>query len=212
MLDKLSARDKKTLGIIWGFAALLFIVILIRDSDVLPLLKLAILIAGGLFFLGRGVMWARAPKSAAGPAPQPAAPRPDPTPLRAAALARAPKKAPETADEDFDGDGVLEGKQEGDAPPVLVAARAGGADDLKRLRGVGPKLESILNKMGFYHFDQIAGWSADQVAWVDANLEGVNKGRASRDQWVGQAQVLASGGETEFSKRVDSGDVPSSQG
>ena len=60
--------------------------------------------------------------------------------------------------------------------------------------------------MGVYHFDQVASWSADEIAWVDANLEGF-KGRVSRDNWVDQAKLLASGGETEFSKRVEGGDV-----
>ena len=60
--------------------------------------------------------------------------------------------------------------------------------------------------MGFYHFDQIAAWSDDEVAWVNANLKGF-KGRVSRDNWVEQAKILAAGGETEFSKRVDKGEV-----
>ncbi|MDX5369017.1 MAG: NADH-quinone oxidoreductase subunit E, partial [Alphaproteobacteria bacterium] len=37
------------------------------------------------------------------------------------------------------------------------------------------------------------------------------KGRIERDDWIGQAKVLAEGGETEFSKRVEKGDVPSSK-
>jgi predicted flap endonuclease-1-like 5' DNA nuclease len=60
--------------------------------------------------------------------------------------------------------------------------------------------------MGYYHFDQIAAWTDKEVAWVDENLQGF-KGRVSRDNWVDQAKILASGGETEFSKRVDEGDV-----
>ena len=108
--------------------------------------------------------------------------------------------------EDYDGDGVFEGADEGTKPATLEAARPGGADNLKEIKGVGPKLEKMLNEMGFYHFDQIAGWSADEVAWVNANLSGF-KGRVSRDNWVEQAKILAEGGETEFSKRVDKGGV-----
>ena len=67
-------------------------------------------------------------------------------------------------------------------------------------------MEKMLNGMGFYHFDQIAAWSADEVAWVNANLEGF-KGRVTRDNWVEQAKILAAGGETEFSKRARDGDV-----
>jgi len=108
--------------------------------------------------------------------------------------------------QDYDGDGVVEGSNEGSKPATLSAARDGNADDLKRIKGIGPKLEKLCNSLGFYHFDQIAAWSADEVAWVDANLEGF-KGRVTRDTWVEQAKLLATGQETEFSKKVDKGDV-----
>jgi NADH-quinone oxidoreductase subunit E len=88
----------------------------------------------------------------------------------------------------------------GTRPAALAAARDGRPDDLKRIKGVGPKLEALLNRLGFWHFDQVAGWSEAELAWVDANLEGF-KGRASRDDWVAQAKILAAGGETEFSAR-----------
>ena len=91
-------------------------------------------------------------------------------------------------------------------PQGLGAARAGGADDLKKIKGVGPKLEELLHSLGFWHFDQIGGWSAREIAWVDSHLEGFN-GRATRDDWVGQAKILAAGGETEFSQRVGKGEV-----
>ena len=91
-------------------------------------------------------------------------------------------------------------------PEGLSAAREGGADDLKKIKGVGPKLEQLLHSLGFYHFDQIAAWGAAEVAWVDENLQGF-KGRVSRDEWVAQAAQLAGGGETDFSKRVEDGDV-----
>lgn len=60
--------------------------------------------------------------------------------------------------------------------------------------------------MGVFHFDQIAGWRAEEVAWVDENLEGF-RGRVSRDEWVAQSKVLAQGGTTEFSKKVKKGGV-----
>ncbi|MFO6465957.1 NADH-quinone oxidoreductase subunit E [Jannaschia sp. KMU-145] len=88
----------------------------------------------------------------------------------------------------------------GTKPATMDAPKSTGADDLKRIRGVGPKLEKMLNGMGFWHFDQIAAWSDREIAWVDGNLEGF-KGRARRDEWVKQARVLAEGGETEFSSR-----------
>jgi len=95
---------------------------------------------------------------------------------------------------------------EGTRPAALTAPRDGKADDLKQIKGVGPKMERLCNELGFYHFDQIAAWTADEVAWVDNNLQGF-KGRVSRDNWVDQARTLASGDETEFSKRVQDGGV-----
>ncbi len=69
------------------------------------------------------------------------------------------------------------------------------------IKGVGPKLERLLHSIGIYHYDQVAKWTAEELAWVDENLVGF-KGRASRDEWVAQAKLLASGQETEFSKRA----------
>jgi len=89
----------------------------------------------------------------------------------------------------------------GTKPATLSEARDGKADDLKMIKGVGPKLETLLHSLGFYHFDQVAAWTGDELAWVDENLEGF-KGRASRDEWVAQAKLLAAGEETEFSKRA----------
>jgi len=75
-------------------------------------------------------------------------------------------------------------------PEGLTAPRGGVADDLKEISGVGPKMEKLLHKLGYFHFDQVAAWSASDVAWVDENLEGF-KGRVSRDNWVPQAKKLA---------------------
>lgn len=77
-------------------------------------------------------------------------------------------------------------------PKALKAARGGKPDDLKLVKGIGPKLEMLCNKLGFYHFDQIANWTAAEIAWVDENLEGF-KGRVTRDEWVVQARDLAAG-------------------
>ncbi|MEP4248546.1 NADH-quinone oxidoreductase subunit E [Tateyamaria sp.] len=89
----------------------------------------------------------------------------------------------------------------GTKPATLDAARDGGADNLKMIKGVGPKLESLLHRLGFFHFDQVAAWTADEIVWVDQNLEGF-KGRVSRDNWVAQAGPLSRGEETEFSQRA----------
>ena len=77
-------------------------------------------------------------------------------------------------------------------PAALAAPRGGKADNLKLIKGVGPRLEALCNSLGFWHFDQIANWTAAEVAWVDNNLEGF-KGRVSRDEWIPQARDLAAG-------------------
>jgi predicted flap endonuclease-1-like 5' DNA nuclease len=77
-------------------------------------------------------------------------------------------------------------------PAGLSAARGGRPDDLKEIVGVGPVLEKLLHKLGFFHFDQVGAWTASEIAWVDENLEGF-KGRVTRDNWVPQARDLAKG-------------------
>jgi len=75
-------------------------------------------------------------------------------------------------------------------PERLSGPRDGqSADDLKKISGVGPKLEALLNEMGFFHFDQIAAWTPAEIAWVDARLK--FKGRIERDDWIAQAAGFA---------------------
>ena len=93
----------------------------------------------------------------------------------------------------------------GDGKPPLYVEKPDDADDLKQIKGVGPGLEKTLNELGVYTFAQITQWGADDIAWVDGNLR--FKGRIERDDWVSQAKVLAAGGDTEFSKRVEDGGV-----
>ncbi|MGH1578306.1 NADH-quinone oxidoreductase subunit E [Planktotalea sp.] len=128
----------------------------------------------------------------------------------AKAEAKAPKEKPATAKKvakaeaaKVDTSAVASA---GTKPKTRKAPRKSGADDLKMIKGVGPKLEKLLNTLGFFHFNQISKWTDAEVAWVDQNLEGF-KGRVSRDNWVKQAEVLASGGETEFATRVKKGGV-----
>ncbi len=84
------------------------------------------------------------------------------------------------------------------APKLMKAPRAGGADRLTMISGVGPKIEGILHKLGIFHFDQIASWKRTEVAWVDDQLK--FKGRIDREDWIKQAKALAKGGEAEYIK------------
>ena len=66
--------------------------------------------------------------------------------------------------------------------------------------------KELLNSLGYYHFDQIAEWTPAEIAWVDENLKGF-KGRVTRDGWVAQAEILAKGGDTEFSIKSRKGEA-----
>jgi len=98
---------------------------------------------------------------------------------------------------------------EDEKPTLLSAPRNGEKDNLTRIKGIGLKIEAALNEIGIYHFDQIATWNKENIAWADSTLG--FPGRAEREQWVTQAKALAVGEETEFSKRVDAGKVSSSK-
>ncbi len=83
-------------------------------------------------------------------------------------------------------------------PHALPTARGGKADDLKQIKGIGPKNEKILHNLGIYHFDQIAAWKPEQVSWVDDHLQ--FDGRIEREEWIEQARLLAAGDSSEFSR------------
>lgn len=130
------------------------------------------------------------PEHAAAPVRKPA-PQVEAAPEPAAVAAAKPETpaAPKSAPQDT---GAEASDEEGTKPEILTAARAGGADDLRKIKGIGPRLETMLNEMGFYHYDQIAAWGAGEITWVDARLK--FKGRIVRDDWVAQAAKLASEG------------------
>lgn len=111
------------------------------------------------------------------PLHQPTAPKPqrvEPAPLSA----KSPTE-PATAKE-----------KSGDAKPLaLAAAREGKADNLKQIKGIGPKIEASLYAMGVFHIDQIAGWSKANAEWVEGQL--AFKGRIRRERWVEQAIELS---------------------
>lgn len=110
---------------------------------------------------------------AVAPVPEPVAPpTPEPTP---APVAETPAPAP--------------------APAASAAA-----DDLTRIKGVGPKLVALLGELGVTTYADIAAWSDADVARIDAEL-GRFKGRITRDQWVEQAKLLTSGDETAFTEK-----------
>jgi predicted flap endonuclease-1-like 5' DNA nuclease len=75
--------------------------------------------------------------------------------------------------------------------PAWLAGPEGQADDLQRIRGIGPSIEKTLHELGIHHFRQIAGFTPDNVAWVSQRLR--FKGRIEREDWIGQAKKLVAG-------------------
>ena len=81
-------------------------------------------------------------------------------------------------------------------PPAAAAA----SDDLTQIKGLGPKLAALLGELGVTSFAQIAAWSDQDIAVIDAQL-GRFSGRITRDQWVAQAQLLVAGDEAGFAEK-----------
>jgi nucleotidyltransferase/DNA polymerase involved in DNA repair len=86
-------------------------------------------------------------------------------------------------------------------PAGLARPRAGVPDNLTRIRGIGERNEVRLNNLGIYHFGQIASWTPAEVRWIGQYLAFPE--RIERDDWVGQAMILASGGDTGFEKSAE---------
>lgn len=72
---------------------------------------------------------------------------------------------------------------------ILLAKPKGVADDLKAINGIGPKLETTLNKAGIFHYWQIAGLTDRQIEALDSKLD--FRGRMAREDWIDQARKLA---------------------
>ncbi len=60
-------------------------------------------------------------------------------------------------------------------------------DDLTELRGVGPKVAQALRAAGITTFEQIAGWSEEDIEKIAPQIK-TAVGRIKKADWVGQAQ------------------------
>lgn len=119
------------------------------------------------------------PPSKTAPAPAPS-PRPAPRPRKKPAAEEKPASPPP-------------GKPK-------IAAAVGDPDNLRLIKGVGPKLNSLLNKLGVTRFDQIAAWKEQDIAEMDQYLETFS-GRITRDSWIDQAKFLAKDDIAGFEKK-----------
>ena len=127
-------------------------------------------------------------------------------PVEPVAIAQPEKPAPtNTARAEKPAEPQAEGVKPEGIADVPVSAR----DDLKRISGIGPKIEDTLNGLGIFKYAQIAAWTPDNAAWVDGYLS--FRGRIARENWIEQAKDLAAGKATAFASRVDRGEVDSSK-
>ncbi|PHR19146.1 MAG: hypothetical protein COA41_08120 [Sphingopyxis sp.] len=125
----------------------------------------------------------------AAPAPKPAAePAPAPTPKPVVAPAAAKPKEEETPVA-----APAAGKPQ-------IPAAVGEPDNLRLIKGVGPKLNTLLISLGVTRFDQIAEWKEAEIAEVDQYLDTFS-GRITRDAWIDQAKFLAKDDIAGFEKK-----------
>ncbi len=90
------------------------------------------------------------------------------------------------------------------SPPMAAAAAPQGdvllADDLSRIKGLGPKLQKLLPTLGLSTYAEIAALTEADLAELDTKL-GAFAGRPAKDNWVEQAKYLAAGDTAGFEAR-----------
>jgi len=90
-------------------------------------------------------------------------------------------------------------------PLILSSPRPSGKDKLVKIKGIDEKVEKDLNKLGIFHFNQIAAWSNKNCDWIEEFL--LLPGCAKKNQWIEQAKILESGKETVYSQKVEKVEV-----
>jgi predicted flap endonuclease-1-like 5' DNA nuclease len=98
---------------------------------------------------------------------------------------------------------------EGERPKnLLTQARDGKADDLTLIKGIGPAIAADLNRLGIWHFDQIAALRDPEMRYISAFAGVPGKGSAENrlaENWREDADILSHGGETAHSRAVKAG-------
>jgi predicted flap endonuclease-1-like 5' DNA nuclease len=95
-------------------------------------------------------------------------------------------------------------KAKAPAAPKAKAAKpaptASIPDNLELIKGLGPKVNTLLKGLGVTSFAQVASWTAADVSDIDSKL-GAFAGRITRDNWIDQAKLLAAGNIAGFEKK-----------
>ncbi|MBO1038962.1 endonuclease [Brucella pituitosa] len=89
--------------------------------------------------------------------------------------------------------------QDPDRPELLDAPLRGKPDDLTAISGIGEAVEGMLQKLGVFHYAQIAQWNMDESAWIERHIGFA--GRVTRENWTAQASKLAEATQRAASKK-----------
>ncbi|TCQ82514.1 putative flap endonuclease-1-like 5' DNA nuclease [Ochrobactrum sp. BH3] len=89
--------------------------------------------------------------------------------------------------------------QDPDRPELLDAPLRGKPDDLTAISGIGEAVEGMLQKLGVFHYAQIAQWNMDESAWIERHIGFA--GRVTRENWTAQASKLAESTQRAASKK-----------
>ncbi len=179
------------------------------DVDVLLRWRLLYLERRVAHLQAQAASTAAEPQPLAAPAPEEAAPDPDRWKWRArylesrvrhleqrpVALGAAPAPAPQSAppaDESVRAAAPPPPATRRAKPPVLAAPRNGAPDDLTLIESISQMQQTTLYALGVFHFEQIAAWTPEHIAWVDQYLR--LRGRIDDEEWLEQAEDLAQGG------------------
>ena len=83
------------------------------------------------------------------------------------------------------------------------------AEDLTRIQGIDAALAAALGKLGITRYEQIAAWMRGDIGRIEQSLG--KAGRANRENWIEQAQILAKGGETRYASRRARGETANAE-
>ena len=86
--------------------------------------------------------------------------------------------------------------EENETPRSEILATEHTRDDLKKIRGIGPMIENLLNRNGYFSWQQISMLSDDEIDNIERQLSRNNQGsmgRIRRDRWCEQASMLIRG-------------------
>ena len=86
-------------------------------------------------------------------------------------------------------------------PFILSSPRLSKKDNLTKIKGINIEIEKDLNRLGIFHFNQIAAWSNKNCIWIEEFLS--LPGCAKKNQWIKQARILETGKETVYSQKIE---------